>query len=97
MTGGRQTAECLNDYFSSFKAISCPPLTCQSLTLIEMSNFIDYENTAPSTPFQAQIMPETWANIAAADETKIFGIETETRFLSGRDSRLSPESLRSRD
>ena len=37
--------------------------------------------------------------IPAADETKIFGIETETetRSLSGRDSRLRPESLRSQD
>ena len=56
MTGGRQTAECLNDYFSSFKAISCPPLTCQSLTLIETSNFVDYEKYLYSFS-SAQIMP----------------------------------------
>ena len=41
------------------------------------------------------------AFLPAADETKILGIETETetRSLSGRDSRLRlrPESLRSRD
>ena len=40
-----------------------------------------------------------WQCKTAADETKIFGTETETWSLSGRDSRLRlrPESHRSRD
>ena len=54
--------------------------------------------------FFAILCPQVQCKIhylTAADETKIFGIETETetRSMSGRDSRLRlrPESLRSRD